>query len=298
VRRAVLLSALAAGRPEGVERAPEFVGDPDPEVAAAARAVVERLRRDPPPLTFRLLGGFELRRATWLVDDAVWERRVAQRLVRYLLCHDCGPVLEDDLIAAFWPDASASAARRSLQVAVSAARAVLDPVGAPDSRLASSQRTYRLRLRDRDVVDAHEFERAAADALGTTDAGRRAALQAAAALWGGEPLPEERYTDWAVPWRERLLDRHAEVLGALADSHADAGDLAAAVQVARQLVELDPLDEAAHRRLILAFARAGRRGHALRQFLACRHALVTTLGVEPSEETAALQRRLLAGEVV
>ena len=52
------------------------------------------------------------------------------------------------------------------------------------------------------------------------------------------------------------------------------------------------------RRRILAFARAGRRGHALRQFLACRHALVTTLGVEPSEETSALQRWLLAGEVV
>jgi DNA-binding SARP family transcriptional activator len=63
-------------------------------------------------------------------------------------------------------------------------------------------------------------------------------------------------------------------------------------------VELDPLDEAAQRRLIRALARSGRRGHALRQFLACRHALVTTLGVEPGEETSALQRRLLAGDVV
>jgi ATP/maltotriose-dependent transcriptional regulator MalT/DNA-binding SARP family transcriptional activator len=298
VRRAVLLAAVAAGRPEGINRLDEFARDRDPQVRAAAAAVAERVRRDPPALVFQLLGGFELRRATWLVDDGAWDRRVAQRLVRFLLCRGGGPVIEDDLIAAFWPDAGVSAARRSLQVAVSAARAVLDPPGVAESRLTSAQRTYRLRLRERDVVDADEFERAAHAALSVTGSGRRPALQAAAALWGGEPLPEERYTDWAIPWRERLLDRRGEVLSALADAHADAGDLAAAVHVARQLVELDPLDEAAHRRLIRALARAGRRGHALRQFLACRHALVTTLGVEPSEETSALQRRLLAGDAV
>ncbi len=298
VRRAVLLAALAAGRPEGIEQAPEFARDSDPEVQAVARSVLDRLRRNPPPLTFRLLGGFELRRGSWPIDDSAWERRVAQRLVRFLLCHASGPVLEDDLIASFWPDANLPAARRSLQVAVSAARAVLDPPGAGESRLVCSQRTYRLRLRDRDVVDAHQFEHGAASALSTAGNGRLRVLQAAARLWGGEPMPEERYADWATSWRERLIDRHAEVLAALADAYADAGDHAATVEVCRQLVELDPLDEAAQRRLIRAFARAGRRGYALRQFLACRHALVTSLGVEPSEETAALQRRVLAGEFV
>ena len=71
-----------------------------------------------------------------------------------------------------------------------------------------------------------------------------------------------------------------------------------AADVARRLVELDPVNEAAHRQLIVAYARAGKRGHALRQYLACRRALVEELGVEPGEETAALQRRVLAGEQV
>ena len=86
------------------------------------------------------------------------------------------------------------------------------------------------------------------------------------------------------------------MLAALIDVHADAGDLAAAADVARRLVDLDPVNEAAHRQLIVAYARAGQRGHALRQYLACRRALVAELGVEPGEETAALQRRVLAGE--
>jgi DNA-binding SARP family transcriptional activator len=45
-----------------------------------------------------------------------------------------------------------------------------------------------------------------------------------------------------------------------------------------------------------AYARTGRRGHALRQYLECRRALVDTLGVEPAEETSRLQARILAGE--
>jgi len=117
-------------------------------------------------------------------------------------------------------------------------------------------------------------------------------------LWAGEPLPEERYSDWAIPWRERLVDQYADLLAALADAHAEAGDHVAGARAARRLVDLDPLNEASHRRLIVAYARTGRRGHALRQFLACRRALVAELGVEPGAETAELQRRVLAGDPV
>jgi DNA-binding SARP family transcriptional activator len=149
-----------------------------------------------------------------------------------------------------------------------------------------------------DTHDADEFARAAEAALQTAGDERRASLAAAAGLWRGEPLPEERYSDWAIPWRERLSDRYAEVLAALSDEYSAAGDHFAAAEAARRFVELDPLHEGAHRRLIAAYARAGRRGHALRQFLACRRALVGELGVEPDAETVALQRRVLAGEPV
>ena len=56
-----------------------------------------------------------------------------------------------------------------------------------------------------------------------------------------------------------------------------------------------PLDEAAHRRLILAYARTGRTSDALRQYLEYRKALVTEVGVEPSAETSRLRARILAG---
>ncbi len=298
VRRAALVAAVASGHPEAPRAVGELERVKDAAVAAAARASGRRLASEPPALVFTLLGGFGLRRGAFTVDDEAWERRVAQRLVRLLLVRRDAPVPEDVLFEAFWPDKPADAARRGLQVAVSSARAVLDPPGAEQTTIEVSERSYRLRLRPGDSVDADEFERAARAALSARRPDRVPLLEVAAARWGGEPLPEDRYEDWAIAWRERLLDLYGQVLGALADEHAAAGDNPRAIDASLRAVEVDPLDEAAQRRLMLLYARSGRRGHALRQFLACRRALVDGLGVEPAEETAALQRLILAGETV
>ena len=88
------------------------------------------------------------------------------------------------------------------------------------------------------------------------------------------------------------------MLTALVEHRERAGDPAEAADVARELVDIDPLNEGAHRALIVAYARAGRTGHALRQYLECRRALVDALGIEPSEATSRLQARVLAGESV
>jgi DNA-binding SARP family transcriptional activator len=117
-------------------------------------------------------------------------------------------------------------------------------------------------------------------------------------MWRGEPLPEDRYASWAAPTRERLIDLYVGVLADLSELESRRGDWVGMVDLARRRLAFDPLDEAAHRDLILAYARSGRRGHALRQFLECRRALVDQLGVEPSAATAELHARVLAGASV
>jgi DNA-binding SARP family transcriptional activator len=278
VRAAALAAAAAAGRPEALARLPED----------------HRLRRSPPPLEVRTLGRFEIRRGACAVEPARWERKVAERVVRFLLVRGGQLVPEDDLIDAFWSDRPLASARRGLQTAISSARAVLD-LPWEDSRLHAQERSYALVLRDDDRLDAAVFEAAAQRALRTSGSERMPALEAATRLWTGEPLPEERYSDWAASWRERLGSLHADVLGTLAEAHSEAGDHAAAARAAKALVDLDPLDEHAQRLLMGAYASAGRRAAALRQFLECRRALVEELGIEPDAETLALQRRILAG---
>jgi DNA-binding SARP family transcriptional activator len=297
VRRAAVAPAAVSGHPDLVPRLDELAEDPDPDVAAAAGAARARLGARPPPLDFTVLGGFAVRRGSWHAEDAAWDRRVAQRLVRYLLVRRGGAVSEDLLLEAFWPETRQESARRSLKVAASCARAVLDVPGTP-SVIVGVERTLALRLREGDSVDADRFEDAAGRALTAEDGDRRALLERAAGFWTGEPLPEERYSDWASAWRESLTFRYAEVLAALVEACHAGDDHLAATQAARRLVELEPFDETAHRSLIRAYARSGRRAHALRQYLECRRMLVDELGVEPSAETRALQQHVLAGEPV
>jgi DNA-binding SARP family transcriptional activator len=298
VRRAALLSALAADHPAVLDRLAALVKDPDDSVAAAAAAAQERLHTDPPPLRFELLSGFRVFRAGWELAEEGWKRPIAARVVRFLLVQDSAAVPEDALFEAFWADKPADTARQNLAAAISRARKVLDLPGAERSAIGLSERTYRLNLRERDSVDSAQFEAAAEAALAQRDDGRRATLERAAELWTGEPLPADRYAEWSFPWRERLIEAHSQVLGALIDIYVEAGERHRAIRAARELLEIDPLNEEAHRQLMLTYARSGRTSHALRQFLECRRALVVELGVEPSEETSRLQARILAGESV
>ena len=291
VRAAALAAAAAAGRPEAIDR---IAADEPSDDVPGIDQVRARFVRRPPTLEFRTLGRFEIRRGAYAVEAARWERKVAARVVRFLLIRGGRLVPEDELLEALWPDKVPDSARRGLQTAISSARSVLD-LPWETSRLRVQERAYALALRDGDRLDADAFATAAQRALGGTGPERIAAMEAAVRLWTGEPLPEERYSDWAASWREQLNSLHAEVLGALAEEHGRAGDHNAAARAARALVDLDPLDERAQRLLMGAYASAGRRGAGLRQFLECRRALVEQLGIEPEAETLALQRRILAG---
>jgi ATP/maltotriose-dependent transcriptional regulator MalT/DNA-binding SARP family transcriptional activator len=298
VRRSALSAALGSNHPAVLSRLVDLADDPDVQVASAAVATRERVRRDPPPLRFALLGRFHVTRAKWEIDEESWARPVDARLVRLLLTHAGRPAPEDLIFEALWPGRSASSARSSLHVAVSRARRVLDLPGVEGSVIESGDHAYRLDLKERDAVDAEEFRTAAEAALAERGDGRKSLLERARSLWRGEPLPEERYSDWATAYRERLIDRYIAVLTALLEVHERAGKHAEAADLARELVDLDPINEGGHRALIVAYARGGRTGHALRQYLECRRVLVEEVGIEPAEETSRLQTRILAGESV
>jgi ATP/maltotriose-dependent transcriptional regulator MalT/DNA-binding SARP family transcriptional activator len=295
VRRVAIGPALASGHPDAVRALERLAEDPDASVAAAARAARRSLRGTGPPLSYRILGGFSVRRGAWSIEESGFERPLAARLVRLLLLHHDRAVPADLLFEALW---EGRLARRALEVAVSRARAVLDLPGSEHSAIEASGDGYVLRLGDRDTIDAEEFEAAAVAGLRERGRKRRALLERARSLWAGEPLPADRYADWATGFRERVTDRYLELLAALAELYQAAGEDRAAIEVGRELVALEPLDESAHRGLISSYARAGRTGYALRQYLECRRALVTGLGIEPSQETSRLQSRILAGEPI
>ena len=298
VRRPALIAAIGADHPAVVTELGALSEDADVDVARAAQVARERLRSRPPNLRVELFGGFRVKRAGWEIDESTWKRPMAARVVRFLLIHGPDPLPEDALFEAFWGDRPSDAARQHLAVAVSRARKVLDLPDSEQSLIESRERVYRLALGAGDRVDVWEFERAAGKALATQGEERRRALEHAARLWSGEPLPQDRYAEWSFAWRERLAAIHGDVLTALLESYELAGEAHQSIHTARALLEIDPGNERAHRVLMLAYARTGRTSHALRQYLECRRALVDELGIEPSEQTSEIQARILTGEAV
>lgn len=96
------------------------------------------------------------------------------------------------------------------------------------------------------------------------------------------------FDEWQFEQAEEL-GREA-ILGAerLARWYTDRGEFHRAIHHARRRVELDPLNEAAHRQLIQHYNQAGQKGFALRQYEKCKDILQRELGVTPEESTSEL----------
>jgi DNA-binding SARP family transcriptional activator len=126
-------------------------------------------------------------------------------------------------------------------------------------------------------------------------------LQAAVALYRGDflagfSLPDApEFDEWANIQRTTWHRRLSTVLARLSALQAEGGALDAALETAARWVAHDPLDEAAHRRLMQVHFAAGDRIAALQAYDACCAALAREMGTAPGAETAVLARRLRAG---
>ena len=159
VRRLATAAAAASGRPDALEQLDRLERDADAEVALAARTAAGRIRRDPPPLSFVVLGGFALRRGSWNVPEAAFGRPIAARVLRFMLVHRGIAAARGRAVRGVLAGEAGGAARRNLAVTLSLIRRVLDPQGAEHSVIETSERAYRLVLRERDSLDSDGFER-------------------------------------------------------------------------------------------------------------------------------------------
>jgi DNA-binding SARP family transcriptional activator len=152
---------------------------------------------------------------------------------------------------------------------------------------------YRLALGDRDAWDAGEFMDLARGVPGATDDVALGRMLRAETLWRGDFLPDFPYEPWAEDIRRELEHQRVALLERLAAALMDTGRPAAAIDRLRRLLDADPEREGWHRSLMRAYAQAGERPLALRQFHACRATLRGRLGIEPSAETRELYASLL-----
>lgn len=220
----------------------------------------------------RLLGGFAVTIDGVPVLDQLWARRQAATLVKVLALSPRARLHREQLIDRIWPGLDPDQAGPRLHKASYFARRALG-----EGSVVLTGEIVSLFPESPPSVDAHEFARAAAAAVESSDPELAAR---AADLYPGELLPDDRYAEWADAERERLRLLHLEVL-------RDSGRWEA-------LLAADPTDEEAHLTLVRRLVRAGDRSGALRQFERLERALRVELGVGLSRDALRLREDVLA----
>lgn len=209
--------------------------------------------------------------------------RPAQTLLGWLALHP-GIHARSKVAGRLWPDVLDSSARASLRNALSGIRRAIGP--AADRVLVATREHVGLTADPEVWVDANTFE-------ALIDAGQH---EQALALCGGELLAGLD-DEWVLVARDEHRERRAGALAALAAAAESAGKPAEAIRYSRERVALDPLDEPAHRDLIIRLARGGDRAGAMGLYQRLADRLRRELGVAVSPQTRALAERLRAGQL-
>jgi DNA-binding SARP family transcriptional activator len=188
-------------------------------------------------------------------------------LLRLLALHAGAPVHREVIQETLWPDADATAGARSLHVALSALRRLLDEVANPPGGrlIARDGDAYRLAVAAEDT-DLGRFDRAMAGGRAARARGEAAsgAYSAVLDLYTGDLLPEEGPAEWVSERRDQYRARVIEAAERLAEEALLTGDLATVVRACRFGLELDRYQDALWRMLIAARDRGGETGAATR----------------------------------
>ena len=196
-----------------------------------------------------------------------------------------------------WPDLDAEAAVNNLHKSIHAARRALEPTlksGSDSQYILTHGQQVFLRAPGTLWIDAEEFERAAAAALRSSDA---QAYEKALALYAGDLLIEDPYEDWIAARREHLRAMRLGLLLKLSQLYESRGQHQDGIARLKEVVALDPSNEAAHRQLMRLYALDGNRQQALHQYKECCEALRRELGARPELATVKLHEQILSGGV-
>lgn len=225
-------------------------------------------------IRIELLGRLRVVAASDEVVEGGWPGRRAAELVALLALSDGYRLTRDQAIESLWPHLGARAGAANLRKAAHHARQAL--ASADAVALADGQVVL---FGSRPVeTDAGLFESRARAGLAHGDVADCAAV---ASEYPGDLLPAMLYETWTQAPRERLRWLYLELLRRSAQWE--------------RLVELEPTDECACRKLMARELAGGSRPAAIRWYGRLRSALRRELGILPSAETQALYDGCVAG---
>jgi len=235
----------------------------------------------------RLLGRFEL-----LVDGQnVPLSGKAKELLAYLALQPRKRAFRHQVSGALWPETTDERALRNLSTCLWRLRMSLERFTFTRfvviSRAEVSLDSVQMK------VDYWEFEECVNRALDGEE--QRMCSARAIELYRGELVEGECDSGWLIDERERARLMHLRVLEAHAQSLIKVGAAADALRAYERLMELDPINEEACRRLMTLHYSVGNTTEALRRYSSFSEKLRSELNVAPEVETRHLYDAIKSG---
>ncbi len=263
----------------------EYLNDPDPAVAAAAGKLWEAGQAAPPrPLKIGTFGGLELSVGAQKVDPRALRQRRAGELLALLLSSPGYTLSAEQIGEAMCPEKEPQAAADFYHHAISSLRRLLEPE-LPDRRfpcryLAVSEERVTLLIPPGSSLDFVEFEQHL----------QNKEWEQAIRLYRGEYLPMFCYAEWSLTLRQHFADRHEQALLTLAKERLAAGESAACLDLARQLLRQNEWQEQAVELGMRAALQLGDRVTALKLYRRLEKKLHQDLGIVPQKDLQELYR--------
>src|SRR4030043_270688 len=233
-------------------------------------------------LEIKTLGGLVLKVDGQVLAD-LGSHKAEAILVYLATCR--GSCNRNVLAAMLWPDSPESQALTSLRVALTILRKDLDDY------LEISRDRVEMKPDAPMYLDVADLEaKLASDQLD-----QALPIYKGDFLQGFNIRDCLEFEDWRRIQQERL---HGQVTGALHSAISrtiEMEDYKKGQYYTQRLLELDQLDELAHRKCMLLLALDGQRTRALEQYERCRTILMAELGVALSQETQSLYAQISSG---
>jgi len=223
--------------------------------------------------------------------DQTLERFQCQKALElfcYLLIYREQPHHREQLSEIFWGGHCTSEAKKYLRKTIWQLQCSLEQLSLPgDTTLLLVEPDWlRFNRRISLWLDVLEFEKVCTSLSGRR--GRELDLtsfqnaQAAESLYRGDLL-EGCYQDWCIFERERLKDLYFGLVDKLMGYCEANRSYETGIKYGQKLLGYDRAREGTHLRMMRMNFLSGNRTGALRQYEACREALLQEFGMEPSE---------------
>jgi DNA-binding SARP family transcriptional activator len=244
-------------------------------------------------VSIALLGSPEIK-----IDDEPLAVRLAGKGLAMLafLSAEPRPHSRDFLADLLWPECSKESARSNLRKTIFRLRQSLGE--GQDALLVKADRLSV----NHDIVELDLAIVTASHAIANNPANHHAAdlasMEQAANLYRAPFLDDfclnntPAFEDWLCVKREYYHRQIMSLLACLSDGYREQGLLTQALHFTSKQLDLNPLDEAVHCKLMQLLAKSGQTSAALAQYDSCCRVLKKELGLAPDHTTTALFEKI------